>query len=90
MRNKFIYEFEDESSQNAISFDYSEDVEEEMTVRVEDGIPVIYANKKALLCLGKILIKMGTLNYSDGFHLHVSNDFDADQSEGLRIILNNQ
>lgn len=60
-----------------------------MTVLVENGVPVMYANRQAFLVLAKIFAKIALCEYSDGFHIHLEKDFDADQPEILRVILNN-
>jgi hypothetical protein len=87
MRKKFEYEFDDESSENAISFEYDDDIEEDMEVILEDGIPSIYANQQALISLAKTFIKMALSEYEDGFHIHLRKDFDADQPEAIRCFL---
>ncbi len=89
MKHKFIHEFEDESKQSMISFDYDEDIEEKFDVRVEHGVPVIYGNREAMLLMAKTFSKLGICNYEDGFHLHLKKDFDADENESLRIVLDN-
>lgn len=89
MKRKFNFEFEDRSSENSISFEYDDAVEEEMTVIVEDGLPVMYANRQAFLSLAKTFLKIALCEYSDGFHIHLRKDFDNEQPEILRVILNN-
>jgi hypothetical protein len=85
---KFEFEFEDLSSKNTISFEYDEEVEEKMSVLCENDVPVIYVNRQALLFLAKAFIKMALGEYSTGFHIHLSQDLDADQPEAIRIVLN--
>ena len=88
MKQRFEFEFEDESESGTISFDYDPSDDEKMGVSIEDGVPVIYANRAALLVLAKTLIKMAVSRYPDGFHVHLEEDFNADRPEILRVILN--
>jgi hypothetical protein len=87
VKKKFEFEFEDTSSENRISFEYDSEFEEKISVLCENEIPVIYANRQALLFLAKTFIKMALGGYSIGFHIHFSQDLDADQPEVMRIIL---
>ena len=86
MKRKFEFEFEDQSPKT-ISFEYCEALEEKMSVVVESGVPVIYANRSALLFLAKTLAKMGMCEYEDGFHIHLNTDFDSDKPEALRVVI---
>ena len=86
---RFEYNFEDESQKNTLSFDYDDSVDEKMKIVIEDDVPTIYADRAGLLCLAKTLIKMALCNYNEGFHVHLRDDFDGENSESLRIVLNN-
>ena len=88
MKKRFEFKFDDQSQQGTISFDYDEAVDERMSVLVENGIPVIYANRATLFFLAKTLIKMALCPYPDGFHVHLNEDLDAEKPEALRMILN--
>lgn len=90
MKKKFIYEFEDESDKSRISYEYDEEIEEKLTVNVESGIPVIYGNKQAFLLLAKTFSQLSLGDYEDGFHLHLNTDFDADELETLRVVVDNE
>ena len=87
MKRRFELEFDDESQTNTISFEHHELVNEKFTVRVEAGVSVLYANREALLVLGRTLIKMAICPYQDGFHVHLEQDFDGDKPEVLRVII---
>lgn len=87
MKKQFAYEFEDDISGKTISFEYDNETEENLTIDIEGDIPVIYANRQALIFLAKIFIKMSMGTYDPGFHVHVHQELDADKSEALRIIL---
>lgn len=87
MKQEFIYQFEDESEESTISFEYNEMVDEHLTVKIEKGVPVLYANKSAFNLLAKTFVKLAQGNYKDGFHLHLNTDFDADDSEAIRVVL---
>lgn len=89
MKREFNYQFEDESNNSTISFEYDEDVEECLSVKIENGVPVLYANKTAFNLLAKTFAKLSLGNYQDGFHLHLNKDFDAGEPESMRIVLDN-
>lgn len=88
MKRRFEFEFEDQSQAGTISFDYSDSDDERLSVLIEEGVSVLYANRAALLVLAKTLIKMATCQYTDGFHVHLNEDLDAEKPERLRVILN--
>ena len=88
MKRLFEFEFEDQSQCGTISFDYSESADERLSVLVEDGVSVVYANREALLALAKLFIRISLCPYPDGFHVHLNEDLDADKPETLRVILN--
>jgi hypothetical protein len=90
MKKTFSYDFEDESEKSRISFEYDEEIEEKLAVKVESGVPVLYGNKQAFLLLAKTFSKLALGDYQDGFHVHLNTDFDADDSEALRVILNSE
>ena len=85
---RFEYEFEDQSSKSQISYECDED--EKISVALENGIPVIYANRKAYVLLAKICAKLGLSDYRDGFHIHLNGDFDEDKQEAVRFVLDNE
>lgn len=87
MKQKFEFEFEDQSSENRISFEFDDSAEEDFSISFEDGVAVMYANRAALLTLAKAFVKMALCDYSDGFHIHLRKNFDADESEAFRVIL---
>jgi len=87
MKKRFEFEFDDQSQQRTISFDYDEAVDERMSVLVENGMPVIYANRATLVFLAKAFIKMALCSYPAGFHVHLNQDLDAEKPEVLRVIL---
>lgn len=76
----FNFEFEDERT-NHITFEYSPDGDEQLDTLVEKGLPILYANRPALLSLAKLFAKMALGDYTDGFHVHLRKDFDADQPD---------
>lgn len=87
MKKEFEFEFEDQSASNTISFEYDDSTEEKLSVLIESGVAVVYANRQALLLLAKAFAKMALSDYSSGFHVHFSNNFDADEPEVFRVIL---
>ena len=56
MKRRFEFEFEDESKTNTISFEYGELANEKLTVSIEHDVSVVYANRAALLLLGRTLV----------------------------------
>jgi hypothetical protein len=87
MKRRFEFEFEDQSSANAVSFEYDDFVEEEMNTSLENGVVAIFANRQAFLALAKVFIKIALCDYPKGFHLHLRKNFDADEEEILRVVL---
>lgn len=82
----FTFEFEEEKP-NRITFDYSPEADEELDSAVEHGVPIVYANRSALLTLGKLFIKMAKGPYQDGFHIHLRKDLNADEGDRLIVML---
>ena len=89
MSQRFEYEFE-EAQANCINFEYSPDEDEVFQVSHENGSMVVCLNRSALLTLAKLLIKMSLGPYTNGFHVHLNTDFDADQPECLTVMLSDQ
>lgn len=82
----FNFEFEEERP-NHITFEYSPDGDEELDTLVENGVPILYANRPALLTLAKLFVKMALGEYKDGFHLHLRKDLNADEQDRLIVML---
>ncbi|MBW4694874.1 MAG: hypothetical protein KME27_24255 [Lyngbya sp. HA4199-MV5] len=87
MRQKFEFEFEDQSSGNEITFDHGNSLDEEFNITIENNVAVMYGNRQAFLSLAKLFLKIALCNYPIGFHLHLKKDFDADEAEVFRICL---
>ena len=94
MKKSFEFSFDDESAKatgrrsDQITIEHSGRVET-LKVRAADGSVSIYANKEALLTLGKVLLKMGLGDYRNGFHLHLGEDFGFDplNTDPLTIVI---
>jgi hypothetical protein len=71
---RLVYEFE-EAQPNTINFEYSPNADERLSTVIENGCPIPYLNRSGLLTLAKLLIKMSLGPYTDGFHVHLSEDF---------------
>ena len=54
-----------------------------------ETVPFISGNSAGLVTLGKYLIQIGMSEYKDGFHVHISEDFDSDKPEILVVGVNN-
>lgn len=86
MAKTFSYTFEQEQS-NHLSLDYSPEGDEKLRVEVGSGTTTIYLNRPAMITLAQALIKIAEGNYSQGFHLHLREDFNADLPDALTVIL---
>ena len=82
----FNFEFEEERA-NHITFDYSPEADEDLDTTVENGVPILYANRPALLSLAKLFVKMALGEYKDGFHVHLRKDLNADEQDRLIVML---
>jgi hypothetical protein len=89
MKRSFEFEFEDQSSENTISFEYDEQVDENFNVLIENDVCVMYANREAFLALAKVFVRIALSNYPEGFHVHLRKNFDADEPDILSITLCN-
>jgi hypothetical protein len=88
MNNKFEFEFEDESLENSISFEYSESIDEILSVSIDDsGMTTIYGNREAFMVLAKTFAKLALGNYKEGFHFHLREDFDGDKKDIISVTL---
>jgi hypothetical protein len=86
MKKQFCYEYEDDG-RNRLNFDYSPEGEEKLDAMVENGVPFICLNRPAMMALARALIKVANGTYSDGFHIHLHKDFNADEPERLVVVL---
>jgi hypothetical protein len=89
MNKKFEFEFEDTSPSSSILFEYDELIDEKINVVLEKNIPVVYANKQALLSIAKTFIKLSMCDYANGFHIHFTKDLLGEEIEILRVTLEN-
>jgi len=89
MTKQFTYVY-DEDRKDSISFEYSPDADEKLATSVEHGVPFIYLNRAGMITLAKILIKIASGSYSDGFHVHLHGDFNADAPESVAIMLSSK
>jgi hypothetical protein len=87
MKRSFSFEFED-NRKNSCSFTFSD--KDKIDTELFAGVPSIYLSKSSCLVLAKILIQMGSIDYSEGFHVHIEQNFDSDKKELFRLILNNE
>jgi hypothetical protein len=84
MNKTFKFEFPEE---DAKSLTYECDETERLVSKVEEGVPVVYLNRPAMITLAKILIQMALGKYQEGFHLHLHEDFNSDARDQLTIVL---
>ncbi len=85
MKRTFVFEF-DEDAKNSLTFQYSPEEDEAISTSVENNVPFLYLNRAAMITLAKILIKMAHGSYSEGFHVHLHKDFNADLPDCLTVL----
>jgi hypothetical protein len=83
----FQFEVEREARKKQIVFEYVEHSNEQLRVELIDGMPQIVANQAGMLALAKLLVTIGAGFHSEGFLLHLRQDFDGDRNEVLRLQL---
>jgi hypothetical protein len=86
MTKQFSFTYDDDSK-DRITLEYSPQADEKIDTSVENGIPFLYLNRPGMITLAKTLIKIANGDYSDGFHVHVHKDFNADEPERLAVLL---
>ena len=86
MKKQFIFEFE-ESQPNSLSYEYSVEENERLDTLVEEGVPILYLNRPAMVTLAKLLIRMSQGSFAEQFHVHIYKNFNADEPQKLTIML---
>lgn len=90
MIKKLEFEFNDESLENSISFEYDDSVDEVLSTSIDgSGIVTIYGNREAFMVLAKTFAKLALCDYKKGFHFHLREDFDGDKKDIIEITLVN-
>ena len=84
MTKRFTYRFEDEGP-STLSYQVGADARMECTV--ENGVNVIYINRRAAHVLATVFAKLALGSHTHGFHLHLERDLDPEKPEALRISL---
>jgi hypothetical protein len=87
VNKKFEFEFEDESLQNRISFEYDRSDNEILSTSITNGITTIYGNRQAFLVLAKTFAKLALGEYRAGFHFHLREDFDGAKEDIIEVTL---
>jgi len=85
-KEKFIYEFE-RNRPDQLSFECSLEEDEKMQTTIEDGVPFLYLNRRAMITLAQLLIKLAKGDYSEQFHVHLRKDFNDGLPECLTVLL---
>jgi hypothetical protein len=87
MKKKFEFEFEDESLKDRITFEYEDASIDDLLLDVSFnyGQAIISANSEGFMVLAKLFAKLALGNYVEGFHVHLSNNFDGDGDDVLTI-----
>ena len=87
MKKKFEFEFEDDSLENRITFEYDDSPNDEiLDVSSDNGTTTMYANREGFMVLAKTFAKIALGNYKYGFHIHLGKDF-SDGDDILTITL---
>jgi hypothetical protein len=86
MKRSFTFKFEEKPND---SISYNTTKKDKIDIDIKDEVPAILLTKSACLVLAKILIQMGSNNYSINFHFHMEKDFDTDKKELFRFHLIN-
>ena len=82
------YSFEfDTERRNRLTFEYSPDADERLDMNVQAGIPCLLLNRSAMITLAQTVIKFAHGAFTDGFHVHLQKDINADAPERLTIFL---
>lgn len=85
MKKTFTYEYE-EGRAGSLSYDISLEENERLETLAENGAPILYMNRPAMLTLAKILIKLAEGPYSEKFHVHLKKDF-GEGPDALTVML---
>jgi len=83
----FTFEFEEEKHDRLT---YSLEEDETLATSVENGVPFVCNERSAMITVAKLLIKIANGSYSNGFHLHLHKDFNADAPEAVVLMLSAQ
>ena len=86
MQKRFEYTYEDESARSKMTFDYGPDGAELVRFGQVDGESYLSANRSGFLALAKLFIKLAEGSYTEGFHLHLAEDFAGSDSGKTLII----
>lgn len=86
MKKRFRFDFREDLA-NRITFEYSAEADEKLDVRVQGDETILCLNRPAMVTLAKTLIKMASGPYGNGFHVHLSKDFNADEPVRLIVML---
>ena len=82
----FVYDIAS-NEHNKITFDYDEEARERLDAKLKGDTLSVFANREGMITLAKLLLKMAYGSYSDGFHVHLRKDFNADNPEILTVVL---
>jgi hypothetical protein len=85
MKREFHFEFDDESSNRSLT--YEAGVDERLAMTAPKGVATLCGSPGGFLVLARILIQMALSDYSNGFHVHLQQDYDPDKHDCLTIML---
>ncbi|MGA3242116.1 MAG: hypothetical protein ABSG03_38170 [Bryobacteraceae bacterium] len=87
MKREFHFEFEDESSDRALTYEAAADGSDRLTMAISNGVPTLCGNPSGMLVLARILVQMAQGDYANGFHVHLHDNYDPDKPDCLTVIL---
>lgn len=62
-------------------------MDERLSVALIDGEAFLYVNRDAALVLARAFAQLALGAYTNGFHVHVHRDVDADKAVELTLVL---
>ena len=86
---RFAIEFED-LGPSRIAYEVTSPPIERAATAIEEQLPALYVNKAACKVFAEVFAKLAVGSYSEGFHVHLYEDFDDSRKEMLRISLTNE
>jgi hypothetical protein len=87
MKREFHFEFDDESRNQALTYEAAADGTDRLMTTVDNGVPTLLGNPSGFLVLARVLIQMALGDYKNGFHLHLQQGYDPEKPDCLTIML---
>ena len=81
---KIVLEFE-ELGPDVIALD--EEPGQKGGIELDGNVPVLYVNRKSCRFFARLFAQLEQGQFSEGFHVHLGENFDPEAPEILRVIL---